>query len=103
MQNQWSPIYDIAAILTSIQSLLSDPNPTSPANSEASTLFESDRREYHRRVRMIVEESWLDDEGELQDEDKKVAAGSGEGESSIPASRGDPDTIFAAAQNSMTS
>lgn len=26
LQNQWSPIYDIAAILTSIQSLLSDPN-----------------------------------------------------------------------------
>ena len=30
LQNQWSPIYDIAAILTSIQSLLSDPNPASP-------------------------------------------------------------------------
>jgi len=27
LQNQWSPIYDVAAILTSIQSLLSDPNP----------------------------------------------------------------------------
>lgn len=33
-QNQWSPIYDVSAILTSIQSLLSDPNPNSPANSE---------------------------------------------------------------------
>jgi len=39
LQNQWSPIYDISAILTSIQSLLSDPNPASPANSEASRLF----------------------------------------------------------------
>ncbi|KAH8046044.1 hypothetical protein JL722_13880 [Aureococcus anophagefferens] len=37
LQNQWSPIYDISAILTSIQSLLSDPNPASPANSEASS------------------------------------------------------------------
>jgi len=27
LQNQWSPIYDISAILTSIQSLLCDPNP----------------------------------------------------------------------------
>jgi len=27
LQNQWSPIYDISAILTSIQSLLADPNP----------------------------------------------------------------------------
>lgn len=35
LQNQWSPIYDVSAILTSIQSLLSDPNPNSPANSEA--------------------------------------------------------------------
>jgi hypothetical protein len=27
LQNQWSPIYDVSAILTSIQSLLCDPNP----------------------------------------------------------------------------
>ena len=68
LQNQWSPIYDIAAILTSIQSLLSDPNPASPANAEASGLFERDRREYHRRVRAIVEQSWMD-EGELPPEE----------------------------------
>eukprot|EP00891_Asterochloris_glomerata_P000859 jgi/Astpho2/859/Aster-00707 len=39
LQNQWSPIYDVAAILTSIQSLLCDPNPNSPANSEAARLY----------------------------------------------------------------
>lgn len=33
LQNQWSPIYDVWAILTSIRSLLADPNPNSPANS----------------------------------------------------------------------
>ena len=38
-QNQWSPIYDISAILTSIQSLLTDPNPNSPANNEAAKLW----------------------------------------------------------------
>jgi ubiquitin-conjugating enzyme E2 A len=27
LQNRWSPTYDVAAILTSIQSLLPDPNP----------------------------------------------------------------------------
>lgn len=87
LQNQWSPIYDVSAILTSIQvydrggdcngqgegaawripapeispcmerqasslappfihslqSLLSDPNPNSPANSEAAKLFVEDR------------------------------------------------------------
>jgi len=62
LQNQWSPIYDISAILTSIQSLLCDPNPASPANSEASRLYNENRREYNRRVREIVEQSWLDDE-----------------------------------------
>lgn len=69
LQNQWSPIYDIAAILTSIQSLLSDPNPASPANAEASQLFEKDRREYNKRVRAIVEESWMDDEDDNLDND----------------------------------
>ncbi|KAI3810966.1 hypothetical protein L1987_20668 [Smallanthus sonchifolius] len=31
LQNQWSPIYDVPAILTSIQSLFCDLNPNSPA------------------------------------------------------------------------
>lgn len=58
LQNRWSPTYDVAAILTSIQSLLHDPNPNrqvlrwreqrskelmmyirSPANAEAAQLF----------------------------------------------------------------
>jgi len=58
LQNQWSPIYDVAAILTSIQSLLCDPNPNSPANSEAARMYSENRREYNRRVREIVEQSW---------------------------------------------
>jgi len=61
LQNQWSPIYDISAILTSIQSLLSDPNPASPANAEASQLYDRDRREYNKRVREVVEQSWMDE------------------------------------------
>ncbi|KAH6801187.1 ubiquiting-conjugating enzyme 2 [Perilla frutescens var. hirtella] len=50
LQNQWSPIYDVAAILTSIQSLLCDPNPNSPANSEAARMFSENKREYNRRA-----------------------------------------------------
>jgi ubiquitin-conjugating enzyme E2 A len=73
LQNQWSPIYDIAAILTSIQSLLSDPNPASPANAEASQLFEKDRREYNKRVRTIVEESWMDEDGDDDNLDNDVS------------------------------
>ena len=110
LQNQWSPIYDVAAILTSIQaraeaqplraagrraraadcaaapqSLLCDPNPNSPANSEAARLYgenrhacygavaavrmrrageltrRAHRREYNRKVKEVVEESWKDE------------------------------------------
>ena len=38
LQNRWSPTYDVSAILTSIQSLLDEPNPNSPANSVAAQL-----------------------------------------------------------------
>jgi ubiquitin-conjugating enzyme E2 A len=69
LQNQWSPIYDIAAVLTSIQSLLTDPNPNSPANMEAAKLYQENRREYDRRVAEIVESSWEDDEDD-EEEDK---------------------------------
>ena len=62
LQNRWSPTYDVAAILTSIQSLLRDPNPNSPANAEAAQLYRENMKEYVRRVRATVEESWLDPE-----------------------------------------
>ncbi|KAI8002393.1 Ubiquitin-conjugating enzyme E2 2 [Camellia lanceoleosa] len=61
LQNLWSPIYDVAAILTSIQSLLCDPNSNSPANSEAARMFSENKREYNKRVREIVEQSWMAD------------------------------------------
>ncbi|KAI9833755.1 MAG: Ubiquitin-conjugating enzyme E2 2 [Sarea resinae] len=82
LQNRWSPTYDVAAILTSIQrcdwhafmndddeivstnsqfrSLLNDPNTSSPANVEASNLYKDNRREYTKRVRETVEKSWDD-------------------------------------------
>uniref|UniRef100_A0A183CDT9 E2 ubiquitin-conjugating enzyme n=1 Tax=Globodera pallida TaxID=36090 RepID=A0A183CDT9_GLOPA len=59
LQNQWSPTYDVAAILTSIQSLLDEPNPNSPANSLAAQLYQENRREYEKRVHAIVEQSWM--------------------------------------------
>lgn len=80
LQNRWSPTYDVAAVLTSIQryqpypsptapnhtrshcrcSLLNDPNTSSPANVEASNLYKDNRREYTKRVRETVEKSWED-------------------------------------------
>jgi len=87
LQNRWSPTYDVTAILTSIQSLLHDPNPNryvailinlgasdtetrmlSPANAEAAQLYRENMKEYVRRVKQTVEESWLD-AGEKMDED----------------------------------
>lgn len=64
--SRWSPSYDVSSVLTSIQSLLDAPNPNSPANSLAAQLYQTDRREYEKRVAAIVEESWLDAEGEEQ-------------------------------------
>lgn len=60
LQNQWSPIYDVSAILTSIQSLLCDPNPNSPANSEAARLYSECKREYNKKVQEVVERSWTE-------------------------------------------
>lgn len=59
LQNKWSPGFNIAAVLTSIQSLLPDPNPDSPANPEASNMFTDDSEGYAKRVRACVEESWV--------------------------------------------
>ena len=39
LNNQWSSIFDVRSILESIQSLLGNPNPNSPANAEAARLF----------------------------------------------------------------
>ncbi|EAK90161.1 ubiquitin-conjugating enzyme, partial [Cryptosporidium parvum Iowa II] len=58
LQNQWSALIDIASVLTSIQSLLSDPNPNSPANTIASEMYVKERNKYNSKVLECVEESW---------------------------------------------
>ena len=58
LTNQWSPIYDVSTVLVSIQSLLSDPNPNSPANSEAAKLYVENKKEYNKRVWECVFNSW---------------------------------------------
>jgi ubiquitin-protein ligase len=50
-------LYELPYVF-SLQSLLCDPNPNSPANSEAARMYSENRREYNRRVREIVEQSW---------------------------------------------
>ncbi|KAF6006425.1 Ubiquitin-conjugating enzyme E2 2 [Brettanomyces bruxellensis] len=69
LQNRWSPTYDVASILTSIQSLLNDPNINSPANVEAANLYKDHRSQYAKRVRETVEKSWTEDLDDLGDDD----------------------------------
>ncbi|CBK21190.2 uncharacterized protein [Blastocystis hominis] len=57
IKDKWSPVNTVSMILTSIQSLLNDPNPNSPANSEAASLYVNNIREYKRRVRECAERS----------------------------------------------
>ena len=60
LQNKWSPAYDVANVLTSIQSLLTDPNPDSPANAQAASMFKENRKMYEQTVREMTERSWLE-------------------------------------------
>ena len=64
LKDQWSPIYDIKSILTSIQSLLTDPNPSSPANVEAAKLYNDNIQEYNKKVKECVEKSIAEAEAE---------------------------------------
>jgi ubiquitin-conjugating enzyme E2 A len=57
IQDKWSPIYSVTSILISIQSLLTDPNPSSPANPIAAKLYNENKPEYIKRVKQCVERS----------------------------------------------
>eukprot|EP00276_Gloeochaete_wittrockiana_P014365 CAMPEP_0184353022 /NCGR_PEP_ID=MMETSP1089-20130417/73598_1 /TAXON_ID=38269 ORGANISM="Gloeochaete wittrockiana, Strain SAG46.84" /NCGR_SAMPLE_ID=MMETSP1089 /ASSEMBLY_ACC=CAM_ASM_000445 /LENGTH=160 /DNA_ID=CAMNT_0026688079 /DNA_START=48 /DNA_END=530 /DNA_ORIENTATION=+ len=57
IQANWSPIYTASTILTSIQSLLNDPNPLSPANPEAGQLFTNNPAAYNKKVRQCAARS----------------------------------------------
>jgi ubiquitin-conjugating enzyme E2 I len=47
----WRPAITIKQVLIGIQDLLDEPNPDSPAQSEAYQLFISNKKEYSRRVK----------------------------------------------------
>ena len=64
LQRNWSSANDVSSVLVSIQSLLTDPNPQSPANTEAARLYTENRPEYVRRVRQCVEDSWGQEGGQ---------------------------------------
>lgn len=47
----WRPAITLKQVLIGIQDLLDDPNPSSPAQSEAYNLYMNNKSEYRRRVR----------------------------------------------------
>ncbi|KAF1734392.1 SUMO-conjugating enzyme ubc9 [Beauveria bassiana D1-5] len=53
----WKATITVRQVLLGIQELLDDPNPDSPAQSEAYNLFKRNRVEYEKRVRRVVREN----------------------------------------------
>jgi ubiquitin-conjugating enzyme E2 D/E len=51
LQGEWTPALKITQLLLSISSLLTDPNPASPYNSEISRLYLSDRKAHDEKAR----------------------------------------------------
>jgi ubiquitin-conjugating enzyme E2 A len=104
LQRNWSPTYDVCAILTSIRSLLNDPNPNSPANNEAAKLFLENRRLYESKVRKLVEESIMADQisNDLKitdDDDDEKTKSSDKSPSASNNDNNDPDGQATASAN----
>ncbi|XP_021751519.1 ubiquitin-conjugating enzyme E2 20-like [Chenopodium quinoa] len=52
LQDKWSSAYDVRTILLSIQSLLGEPNTSSPLNTQAAALW-SNQEEYRKMVEKL--------------------------------------------------
>ncbi|CAF0988900.1 unnamed protein product [Rotaria sp. Silwood1] len=73
LQQRWSASLDVSTLLVSIRSLLTDPNPASPANSEAAMLYQNHRRDYERRVREYIDQQIMEDDDNDESEHGKSA------------------------------
>ena len=47
---------------------------SSPANVQAATMFKENTKEYERRVKITVEQSWLDPTDSIEEEDQQPSA-----------------------------
>jgi ubiquitin-conjugating enzyme E2 D/E len=56
LQHNWSPALSISKVLISICSLLNDPNPQSPLNSEAARLYSGNRPKFDEEVKRYIKE-----------------------------------------------
>ncbi|KAK5009217.1 Ubiquitin-conjugating enzyme E2 11 [Cryomyces antarcticus] len=50
LKDKWSPIYNVQSVLLSLQSLLGEPNNSSPLNGQAAELWDKDPAEFKRLV-----------------------------------------------------
>lgn len=50
-------MHNVSTLLTSIQSLLTDPNISSPANPEAAKMYKDDKPAYNKKVRRLAQRS----------------------------------------------
>ncbi len=54
LKDKWSPALKLHKLYLSIQSLLTDPNPDSPLNHEAATLYVNDKNEYLKKCQEYI-------------------------------------------------
>ncbi|OIR57139.1 MAG: ubiquitin-conjugating enzyme E2 [Amphiamblys sp. WSBS2006] len=57
LRGKWSPAQSLFSTLISIQSLLTDPNPASPLNTEAAKLFRTNKTGYEEKVRAAAKKT----------------------------------------------
>jgi len=55
LQGQWVPTLRIVSALVSIQSMLDDPNPASPANADAAKIYRTNLEEYKNRIKKVYD------------------------------------------------
>lgn len=56
LKEKWSAVYNVQTILLSLQSLLGEPNNSSPLNAQAAQLWDKDMVEYKRLLMQRYEE-----------------------------------------------
>jgi ubiquitin-conjugating enzyme E2 D/E len=57
LKDKWSPALNLSSTMISIVSLLSDPNPDDPYNSDIARIFKNDRKLYDLTVRQHCEQN----------------------------------------------
>ena len=62
-EERWRPVLGVEQILISVISMLNEPNCNSPANIDASVMFQKNRKEYDKKVKMLVIQSMEEFDG----------------------------------------